>query len=247
VEHEHLPVAPGTGADADRGHVDVVGHQAGDLVGHALEHDREAAGGGQRLGIGDELERGTVLAALDLEAAHGMHRLRREAQVAHHRHLGVDERFDHRQPLATAFELHRLGAGSDEPRRVVDRVDRGGVVAQPREVGDDQRLLGRALGRGRRQAARDRGGVVGDVVDRHLEGVVVAEDDHGDRVAHQDQIDPGLVGHPSAWGVVGRHHHERLAAVSHLARPHGGRGDLRAHRCTSYRPAPGWLPAAPPA
>ena len=124
--HEHLAVAAGAGADADGGHVDRVGDHAGDLVGHALEHDGEAAGGGQGLGVGHQLERGAVLAALHLEAAHGVDGLRGEAEVAHHRDLGVDERLDHRQPLAAALELHGLGAGPDELGGVVDRVD--GVV-----------------------------------------------------------------------------------------------------------------------
>ena len=66
---------------------------------------------GQRLGVGDELPgRRSVLLALHLEAAHGVHRLRGEAEVAHHRDLGVDERLDHRQPLAAAFELHAPAA-----------------------------------------------------------------------------------------------------------------------------------------
>ena len=111
------PSQPGAGADADRRHVDRVGDHAGHLVGHALEHDGEAAGGGERLGVGDQLQRGAVLAALHLEAAHGVDRLRGEAEVAHHRDLGVDDRLDHRQPLAAALELHALGAGPDRAGR----------------------------------------------------------------------------------------------------------------------------------
>ena len=63
---------------------------------------------------------GVVLAALDLEPAHGVHRLRRQAEVAHHRDLGVDDGLDHRQPLAAALQLHRLGAGPDEGGGVAD-------------------------------------------------------------------------------------------------------------------------------
>ena len=43
VEHEHLAVAVAAGADADRRHGNGVGDEPGDGVGHALEHDREAA------------------------------------------------------------------------------------------------------------------------------------------------------------------------------------------------------------
>ena len=89
--------------------------------------------------------------------------------------------------------------------------------------------------------------MVGDVVDGDLQGVVVAEDDHGDGVADEDQVDAGFVGHARPGGVVGRDHHERIAAGADLAGADGGRGELCAHCCTSYRPAPGWLPAAPEA
>ncbi len=101
-----------------------LGDHAGHLVGHALEHDGEAPGVGQRLGVGHEPQRGLLLAALHLEAAHGVHRLRGEAEVAHHRDLGVDERLDHRQALAPALELHGLGSGPDQLGRVAHGVAR---------------------------------------------------------------------------------------------------------------------------
>ena len=82
-----------------------------------------------------------------------------------------------------------------------------------------KRLLGLALGRGAGQATGDGGGVVGEVVDGDLEGVVVAEHDHGDGVADEDQVDPRLVGHPRAGRVVGGDHHERLAAVDGPCEP----------------------------
>ena len=139
-----------------------------------------------------------MLAALHLEAAHGVHRLRREAEVAHHRDLGVDDGLDHRQALAPALELHGLGAGPDERGGVADGVlDRGGVVAQPRQVADDERLWPRDRAP-RTPGPGDGGGVVGHVVDGDLEGVVVAEHHHGDGVADEDQVDAGLVGHPGA-------------------------------------------------
>ena len=58
------------------------------------------AGLDERLGVVDQGAGGVELLALHLEAAHGVHRLRREADVAHHRDLGVDDGLDHRHPLA---------------------------------------------------------------------------------------------------------------------------------------------------
>ncbi len=67
--------------------------------------------------------------------------------------------------LRAALELHGLGAGPDEPGGVDHRVLDRHVVAEPREVGHDQR---RRLGPG------DGRRVVDHVVDGHLEGVLVA-------------------------------------------------------------------------
>ena len=62
--------------------------------------------------------------------------------------------------------------------------------------------------------------------DRHLERVVVAEHHHGDRVAHEDQVDAGLVGDAGGRRVVGGHHHERHAP---LRGPHRGDRALLSH------------------
>ena len=88
------------------------------------------------------------------------------------------------------------------------------VVAEPRQVAHDQRAAGAlAGGHPRRQAPGDGGGVVGHVVDGDLEGVVVAEHDHGEGVADQDQVGPAVGHHPGAGGVVGGDHHQGFGAV----------------------------------
>ena len=199
VVHEHLAVAVTPGADADRRHGHRVGDDPGDGVGHALEHDREAARLGERHGVVDDGLGGVELLALHLEAADGVDGLGREAEVAHHRDLGVEDRLDGAEALAAALELHRRRAGADELGRVADRLLGGDVVAEPRQVTDEQ---GPGLGPG---GGRD---MVGHVVDRDLERVLVAEDDHGQRVADQDHVDPGGVGDPGRREVVGGHHHQ---------------------------------------
>ena len=52
------------------------------------------------------------------------------------------------------------------------------------------------------------------------------------RVADEDHVDAGLVGHAGARGVVGGDHDERVGAVADLAGADGGNGHLRwlAHR-----------------
>ena len=98
------------------------------------------------------------------------------------------------------------------------------VVAQPRQVSDDER---RRLGPGARRAD-----MVGDVVDGDLERVVVAEDDHGDRVTDEDEVDPRVIGDARTGRVVGGDHDQRLGPVTDLA---------AADRRCGHRPACGTL------
>jgi hypothetical protein len=212
VVHEHLAIAVAAGPDADGRHVDGVGHHGGHPVGHALEDDGEAPRRGQGLGVGDQRQGGVVLAALDLEPAHGVERLRRQAEVAHHRDLGVDQGLDDRQALAAAFQLHGLGTGPDERRRVADGLVDRGVVAHPGQVAHDE--WRRAVGGRGGEAPPDGGRVVGDVVDAHLQGVVVAQDHHRHGVADQDHVDAGGMRLARAGGVVGGDHDQGRGAFS---------------------------------
>ena len=159
---------------------DRIGDHAGDRVGHALEHDREAAGVGERDRVVDELARGVERLALHLEPADRIHRLGREPEVAHHGDLGVEDRVHRVEALAAAFELHRAGAGAHELRGVADGLLARHVVAHPRQVADDQRA---------RLGARDRADVVRHVVGGDVQRVVVAEHDHRDGVADEDHVD----------------------------------------------------------
>ena len=66
----------------------------------------------------------------------------------------------------------------------------------------------------------------------------LAEYDHRQRVANEDQVDAGFVGHACARGVVRGDHHEWVASRSDLAGPNGGCGDRCGHRGLLARPAP---------
>ncbi|CAB4673982.1 unannotated protein [freshwater metagenome] len=62
----------------------------------------------------NESKRRFVLATLDFETAHRVNRLRGKSNVAHHRNLGVDERFDHGKTFTSTFEFHGLRAGTNK-------------------------------------------------------------------------------------------------------------------------------------
>ncbi len=137
--------------------------------------------------------------------------------MGHDRDLGVEDRLDHRNPLRSALHLDTVGARANQRGRVPNGFGRRDVEAHPRHVADHQR---------RRFGPADRGHVVGDVVDRDVEGVVVAEHHHGQRVADQDHVDVGLGGHPAGRSIVGRHHHQRISPVASLRGPDLGNGSL---------------------
>ena len=137
--------------------------------------------------------------------------------MTHDRDLGVEDRLDRAEALAATLELHRRRAGTDEVGRVVHGLLVGDVVAEPGQVTDEQ---GPRLGTS--------GGchVVGHVVDRDVERVLMAEHDHGERVADQDHVDAGAVGDPCRRKVVRGHHDQRWPVA--LAGADVGRAERRA-------------------
>jgi hypothetical protein len=143
--------------------------------------------------------------------------------VAHHGDLGIDDGLDHRDPLAPALELHGPGPGPDQGGGVAHRVLDRDVVAEPRQVADDQRPAGVIVtGLPRRQAAGHGRRVVHQVVDGDLERVGVAEHDHRHGVADEDQIGTAVGDQAGAGRVVGGDHDEGVGTGTHLGGAHGG-------------------------
>ena len=204
VEDEHLPVGGGAGADADHGDLDG-GHQLlGDRARDRLEDEREAARLLQRERLlGDLRGRGRG-AALRLPAAERGRGLRGEADVAHHRDAGADDRARAAdRGRAAALELDRVAAGLlDHPHRGGDRLLVADLVGAERQVADQQR---------RAQAAAHGAREHEHVVELDRGGGVVAEHGRGGRVADEHEVDAGRLGGAGARVVVGGDHHDRFA------------------------------------
>ena len=116
VVDQHLAVAAGAGADADGRDLEAFGDRLRDRCRHALEHQREGAGGLDRQRVVDQLQRGGGGPALRLVAAERGRRLRRQAEVAHHRDAGARDGQDAVERRAGALHLHAVGATLlDEP------------------------------------------------------------------------------------------------------------------------------------
>ena len=239
MQHLDLPAAVGTGADADGGDIEPLGDPPGDDGGHDLEHDRVGAGLLQGLRVAEHAHGVARGAPLDLVAAHGVHGLRGEADVAHHRDAGVDEALDDLRRALSALQLDGAAAGLlHDPGGVAHRALPAGLVGAERHVDHDVRAL---------CAAHYRRSVVDHVLHRHRQGRVVAEDDHPERVADKDDRDAGLVGEARRRVVVGRDHRDRLALAVHPLQV----ADTDALHACGHRPAPsatgsrnsaGWAP-----
>ena len=185
VEHEHLAVGARPGADADDRDLHVLHDHVGHLGGDRLEDDREAAGLLERERVLEHLARPRGRAALGAVAAERGRGLRRQADVAHHRHAGAHDGAGALGHRAAALELDGVAAGLlDEAVRGADRLLVGRLVGAERQVADEQRRLEAAAhGRGEHQ----------QLLDRDRDGVGVAEHVVGGRVADEHDVDAGLL------------------------------------------------------
>ena len=169
MEDENLRVAARPGADADGRDFELRGDVARDLVRDDFEDDGEGARLFERERVLDERARRVSRLRLQPVAAELVERLRREADVAHHGNLFLDEPPDHFEAAAPAFELDGLGAALlDEAQRGAHGVRLARVVGAVGHVGDQQRAL---------DAAAHGARVVEHLFERDGHGRVVAEDD----------------------------------------------------------------------
>ena len=146
---------------------------------------------------------GVIAAALDPVAAEGVLALRGEADVRHDRDAGLDHGADGVGVEFSAFDLDGVGqALLQEPHAGGDRLLGGDLVAAERQVRDHQ---GPPRGAGDGPAQRQ------ELVHRHGEAGLVAEDVVGGRIAHQEHLDAGLVEDLGGVLVIGGEHGEVLA------------------------------------
>ena len=186
------PSVAGAGADPDHRHLELRHQRLGHRGGDRLEDDREAAHGLQRQRLLGDLRRPAGGLALGLVAAERGRRLRRQADVAHHRDPGADDRPRAVDRGAAALELDRVAAGLlDEALGVGDGLLVRLLVRAERHVADQER---------RAQAAADGGGQHQHLLHADGDGRVVAEHRHRRGVADEDEVDAGLLDHLAPKG-----------------------------------------------
>jgi hypothetical protein len=153
-------------------------------------------------------------ARLHAITAHAVKALRRQAKMADHRDLRFSERAHQLDARAFDFDSFRSGF-FDESDGVGEPFGNGTVVAAEGHVGHDQRAAhGTANGPG----------VVQHLIHAHGERVVMAEDDHGQRIADQEKVYPGFIGEARRRIVVSRERGDGLALALHFSE--GRHGDF---------------------
>ena len=111
--------------------------------------------------------------------------------------------------LATPFELDGLTVGllEDSPGGA-HRLPRRDLVAEERQVGDDQCVPGRP---------GDHLGMVNDLVERDPQGRFPTLNHRPHRVADQQTIDSGRVEQPRRREIVGRQHGDPAVAATSMS------------------------------
>ena len=157
--------------------------------------------------VGLKLPRSFGGAGLHAIAAHAMHALRREAKMADDGNFGFDQRADQLDARAFDFDgfcarfFHKAnGVGNPFGNRA--------VIAAEGHVGHDQSAT-----HGAANGAR----VVEHLVDGDGKRIFVAENDHGQRVADENEIDAGFVDEARSGVVVCGERGDGLALALHFA------------------------------
>ena len=119
--------------------------------------------------------------------------------------MPLGDRADLRHMRAAAFQLHGLRACFDQETSVGHGLLRCGVGFEG-EIGHDQRA---AHGAGHRTR------VMPHVGNRHRGGVRVAEDDHAERVSHEDDIDTAFIEEARRRVVISRERGDLFTARFH--------------------------------
>ena len=247
MPHQNLTITVRPRADADDGHGHGIGDDLGQHVGNTFENHGEHARLHQCNGVVDERSGVGQLATLNFESTHGIHRLRGESNVTHHRNLGINDGFDHLRAFTSSLELHRTCSGADQHGGIAHGIVNAGVIPHPRQVTHHQRpRMIHPTGLRCLQPSMYRRGVVRHVLHRDLQRVLVAEHHHCQRVPDEDEVHARSVGDTCSGSVVGGDHHQPMArtVTAQLPSRHCRGADTRLHclDCTHvgpfHRPVP---------
>ena len=158
-----------------------------------------------------------------------MHRLRGHTDVRHHRDLSLHQARDQLHAALAAFDLYGFrSAFLEEADGIADGLGLIDLVAAVGHVRDQQRAA---------NGAADGADMVQHLVDRYRERVFVAENDVGERIAYQHDVDAGFIHQARGRIVVGGETDQPLAGMigsktgrRSFASQNVGHGDLAVAR-----------------
>src|ERR1700687_4012638 len=134
--------------------------------------------------------------------SHAMYRLRRQADMAHHRDVDFRDSPHRFRDRDTAFELHRFGAAFlYQAAGVAERFLGTDLIREEWHIGDDQRAPA---------GPHNGASMIDDFVDGDGERAVLAANHHREAVADQERIDAATVEDPGEWKVVRGQHRDWL-------------------------------------
>ena len=125
--------------------------------------------------------------------------------MGHHRHAAAGEERDGLGQARAAFELDGAAAGFlEHARRRHEGLLLRHLVGPERQVNHDQRVS---------RAAHHRMALKDHHVERHRDRGLQPVHHHAERIPHQDDV-AMPVEDARRMGVIGREHHDRLAALA---------------------------------
>src|SRR5579872_3908221 len=184
VENEHLAVAIRAGADANGRDAKFLRDARGEFARHGFEDDGKSSGGFDSARVAHQAFGGLDRFSLNAKTTEFENGLRREADVRHHGDFRFDEARNRFHALFAAFEFHRLGAVFHKTKRVANCFLGRNVKCAERHVRDDECATG---------SAANGANVMQHFVERDGKRVVIAEDDHAERIADEKNVDAGFV------------------------------------------------------
>ena len=194
VENEHLAVAIGAGADADGRDAKFLRDARSEFARHGFEDDGKSSGGFDGARVTHQTFGGFDRFSLNAKAAEFKNGLRREADVRHHGDFRFDEARNRFHALFATLEFHRFGAVFHKAQRVANSFLGRNVKCAEGHVRDEEGATG---------SAADGANVMQHFVERDGKRVVIAEDDHAERVADEKNVYAGFV-EKTRGGIVVR-------------------------------------------
>ena len=197
------------------------GDAASEIGGDRLQDQRESSSVFEGVRVHDQLLRFIATLPDSAESSQPMNVLRQQTQVPHDWNSGIGQRSHDSGERCAALDLHGFRAAVlHQPPCISNGIGDARVIGEEGQIGYDERPG---------CAVRDRAAMMNHHVQRDADRRVVAEHDHAEGVANQQNIDSGAIHNAGHGGVIRRQHGDLLRGAFHFEKV--GNADLPALFC----------------